>query len=92
MRQAEQIPLSELVQHTASVLERVEHGETVEITNQDKPIARIVPIEDSWFDRMVAEGKAILPTQPGPFPMPTIPVEGRSASEVLIAMRDEERW
>ncbi|MCK2242418.1 MULTISPECIES: type II toxin-antitoxin system Phd/YefM family antitoxin [unclassified Crossiella] len=84
--------MSELVQHVASVLARVERGETVEITNQDKPIARIVPIEDSWFDRMVAEGKIIPATRSGPIRMPTIPGNGSSASEALIAMREEERW
>jgi len=39
-----QIPIRTLNQDTADVLARVERGETVEITNRGRPIARIVPV------------------------------------------------
>lgn len=71
---------------------RVEHGETLEITSRGKPIARIVPVTEGELDDLVAMGKVIPPTIHSPFPMPTSPPDGKSASDVLIAMREEERW
>lgn len=89
----DQVPVRELNQDTAGVLERVENGETVEITNRGKPIARIVPISSGELDDLVAAGWVTPPTLRGPIPMPPGEVdESSSASAALIAMRDEERW
>jgi prevent-host-death family protein len=89
----EQVPIRELNQHTASVLARVERGETVEITNRGKPIARIVPAGHGELDDLIAAGWVTPPTLPRPFPRPPGPVDHtNAASNDLIAMREEERW
>jgi len=89
----EQVPIRELNQDTASVLERVEHGESLEITNRGKPIARIVPVLGGEMDDLVAAGWASPPTLPRRFPVPTGPVdETNAATNALLELRDEERW
>lgn len=87
------MPIRELNQNTAGVLERVEHGETVEITNRGKPIARIVPVSaHGELDELIAAGRITPATVHGPIPMPTGRVVNNAASEALIAMREEERY
>jgi prevent-host-death family protein len=89
----EQIPIRALNQHTADVLARVEHGETVEITNRGRPIARIVPIAADTIADLVASGVVTPPTVAGPVPMPTaVAPPGSEAGELISALRDEERW
>lgn len=91
----ERVPVRELNQHTSAVLARVETGETLEITKDGKPVARLVPIdkERSFLDRMIAEGKAVPATLHGPIPMP--PASGDPDLDVaaaLVADRENERW
>lgn len=91
----ERVPVRELNQHTSAVLARVQTGETVEITKDGKPVARLVPIDKgrSFLDRMVAEGRAVAPTLSGPIPMPQ--VHGDPDLDVaaeLVADRERERW
>jgi prevent-host-death family protein len=89
----EQVPVRVLNQDTASVLARVESGETVEITNRGKPIARIVPIVHGELDDLVAAGWVTPATIRGPIPMPTIKAPpGADAGELIRQLRDEERW
>lgn len=89
----EQIPIRTLNQDTAGVLARVENGETVEITNRGRPIARIVPIGDDTLADLIAAGVVVPATLTGAVPMPTVPAEGGSeAGELLSSLRDEERW
>jgi prevent-host-death family protein len=89
----DQVPVRVLNQDTASVLARVEGGETVEITNRGKPIARIVPVTNGEMDDLVAAGWVTPATLHGPLPMPQGDLdETNSASAALIAMREEERW
>lgn len=89
----EQIPIRTLNQNTAGVLELVERGETVEITNRGKPIARIVPVVEGELDDLIAAGVVTPPTIAGPIPMPRAKAEpGADAGELISDMRDEERW
>jgi len=89
----EQVPVRVLNQDTASVLARVEKGETVEITSRGKPIARIVPItHHGELDDLVAAGRVIPATIRGPFTMPTLKAPpGADAGELIRQLRDEER-
>lgn len=89
------VPVRELNQQTSAVLARVQRGETVEVTVNGRPVARLVPVASnaSVLDRLVAEGRAVRPSVAGPVPMP--PVLGDRAVSVadeLAAARDEERW
>jgi prevent-host-death family protein len=88
-----QIPIRDLNQDTAGVLARVERGETVEITNRGRPIARLIPVTTDVMADLVASGVVVPPTITGPIPMPTVPAEpGPEAGALVSALRDEERW
>lgn len=41
----DQVGVRELRQHASRVLSRIEAGESVEITNQGRPVARLVPVD-----------------------------------------------
>ena len=91
----ERIGVRELNQDTSRVLERVQGGETIEITDRGRPVARLVPVGDNAtaLTRLVASGRAVAPVSTGPVALP--PVIGDpelDAAETLAAMRDEERW
>jgi prevent-host-death family protein len=89
------IGVRELNQNTSQVLARVSGGETIEITDRGRLVARLVPVDDetSTLNRLVASGRAAAPTSGGPVPLPPRlgdPDEDVAAS--VAAMRDEERW
>ncbi|XVU23401.1 type II toxin-antitoxin system Phd/YefM family antitoxin [Actinoplanes sp. CA-054009] len=89
----DRIPIRSLNQDTAGVLARVEQGETVEITNRGRPIARIVPVGADPLDELVSTGAITPPTITLPFAMPAgVPSAGQDAGELISALRDEERW
>lgn len=89
----DRIPIRSLNQDTAGVLARVERGETVEITNRGRPIARIVPVGVDPLDELVNSGVITPPTIALPFTMPAgVPVAGQEAGELISDLRDEERW
>lgn len=91
----ERIGVRELNQNISQVLARVSDGETIEITDRGRPMARLVPVGDetSALSRLVAAGRAVAPAGAGPAPLP--PPLGDPAADAaseLAAMRDEERW
>jgi prevent-host-death family protein len=91
----ERIGVRELNQQTSQVLARVVGGETIEVTERGRPIARLVPVGDdtSVLARLVASGRAVAPTSVGPVPLPPVLGDpGVSAADVVAKMRDEERW
>lgn len=78
-------------QHASRYLERVRHGETLEVTDRGRPVARLVPLSsDGWTD-MVASGEVTLADDrtdladevPGDY--------GIEASATLATMREDER-
>ena len=89
----ERIPIRTLNQDTAGVLARVEGGETVEITNRGRLVARLVPASGGELDDLVASGRVVPATVGAPFVAPAGPVEqGADAGELLSSLRDDERW
>lgn len=73
------------------MLERVSHGETLEVTNRGRVVARISPAETDVFSTLVAQGLLIPPTNTAPIPLPVGPVDTTSAATAaLLAMREEE--
>ncbi len=91
----DRIGVRELNQHTSQVLARVVGGETIEITERGRPVARLVPVNDDLpaLSRLVASGRAVAPTNTGPVPLP--PVLGDPAIDTAATVadaRDEERW
>jgi len=89
----EQVPIRELNQNTAGVMERVERGETVEITNRGRVVGRIVPPGHGELDDLVAAGRVIPATRPGPFLPPEGPMTpgAMDAATLIRQLRDEER-
>ncbi|MCK9494379.1 MAG: type II toxin-antitoxin system prevent-host-death family antitoxin [Dehalococcoidia bacterium] len=93
------IGIRELRQHASRYLRRVRAGETITVTDRGEPVAEIRPIKSggSIYERLVAEGRLrpatvtldeVLAKHP-PVPMkPGDPL----LSDIVIAMRDEERF
>jgi prevent-host-death family protein len=93
---AHTVGLRDLRHHTSEVLARVRHGETVDVTEHGRLIARIVPVGDREpapvLARLVASGRATLARRPGYRPRMR-PGDGSDRlSDALAAMRDEEPW
>ena len=57
----EQVGVRALRQNLSSFLERVREGETVEVTDHGRPIARLTPVPsiDDPLERLAAEGRVI---------------------------------
>jgi prevent-host-death family protein len=90
------VGLRDLRHHTSEVLARVRHGETVDVTEHGRLIARIVPVGEREptpiLARLVASGRAALARRPGYRPRMR-PGDGSDRlSKALAAMRDEEIW
>jgi prevent-host-death family protein len=95
----ESVTVSELNRQTARVLERVKAGESLEISEYGRPVARIMPAGPTTgaplLDRLIAQGRAVPASNHGPIP-PTPPrdetEDNVSLSATLAQMRDEERY
>ncbi|TMD11477.1 MAG: type II toxin-antitoxin system prevent-host-death family antitoxin [Chloroflexi bacterium] len=90
---AARVGIRELRQNASAVIRRAAAGETIEVTDRGRPVARIVPLRAaSVLDQMVAEGRAtrakgnLLDHKPLP-PVPGKPL----LSEILAEMRRDER-
>jgi prevent-host-death family protein len=93
---AHAVGLRDLRHHTSDVLARVRRGETVDVTEHGKLIARIVPAGEREpvpaLTRLVESGRATLAQRPGYRPRMR-PGDGTDRlSEALAGLRDEERW
>ena len=87
--------IRELRDGLSRALRRVEAGETVEVTDHGRPIARIVKAWPSRAQQMVAEGRLMPPETKGDlldlWPPPALePGEGLG-SEILAELRADER-
>lgn len=61
----DRIGVRELRQHATRYLDRVAAGEVLEITNQGRPIARLVPIAlDQEWAELINAGEVAPATQP----------------------------
>lgn len=93
---AHAVGLRDLRHHTSEVLARVRHGETVDITEHGKLIARIVPVGERQptpiLARLVESGRATLARRPGYRPRMRPAVRDGALSQALADLRDEERW
>jgi prevent-host-death family protein len=93
----DRVGIRELRQNLSVYVRRVrEDGCAYEVTERGQPVARLAPLLDrpmSSYERMVHEGR-ITPASRSittlPPPLESLP--GRQASEILLEMRDEEKW
>jgi prevent-host-death family protein len=53
----DRIGVRELRQNASRYLKRVESGETIEVTDRGRPVARLVPIQLQGYARLAAEGR-----------------------------------
>ncbi len=86
------VGMRELSQRTARVLARVRAGETVEITDRGKTVARIVPATSDRYEQLVAAGivrQAKRPFDPKHLPEPAANPTGRASEEWLADLRGE---
>ncbi len=90
------VGLRDLRHHTSEVLARVRHGETIDITEHGRLIARIVPAGEREptpvLARLVESGRATLARRPGYRPRMRHSTGPDRLSEALTELRDEERW
>ena len=91
------VGVRELRQNLSVYLRRVEQGETLDVTEHGRLVARLGPApapETSALDRLIAEGRATAASRsiadlPGPVQLEA-GVAG--ASDELRRMREDERW
>ena len=92
------IGIRELRQHASVYVDLVEKGETVDITNRGRLVARLVPAREveSPLERLIAAGILRPAEDPGSLldiePAPPVPEGQPTASEILLQMREEERY
>nr|MDT0658881.1 type II toxin-antitoxin system prevent-host-death family antitoxin [Micromonospora sp. DSM 115978] len=88
--------LRELRHRTSEVLARVRHGETIDVTEYGRLIARIVPVEEREpapvLDRLIATGRVKLGVRPGYRPRMRPGTGSDRLGDALSELRDEERW
>lgn len=87
----ETIGVRELRQHASRYLERVERGETLQVTDRGRPVALLVPVSNDRWGDMIASGR-VTPALEGADLADEMPVDyAVDASAVLTAMRADER-
>lgn len=55
----DRIGVRELRQHASRYLERVARGESIEVTDRGRPVARLVPVEVDAWTAMTLAGRVI---------------------------------
>lgn len=90
----DQVPVRELRNFTARVLARVKDGESLEITERGRAVARLIPIEADRWEQLRAMG-LIEPAEESGDPLDIEPVDPWPGvplpSEILEQMRADER-
>jgi prevent-host-death family protein len=89
----DRVGIRELRQHASAVIRRVVAGESLEVTDRGRAVARIIPLRPAGVvDQMIAEGRAVPAHGDLLEVTPLRPRAGRpSLSEVLTDMRADER-
>jgi len=94
MTHMKRIGIRELRQNASEYVRRAEAGETIEVTDRGRPVARLAPLPaaESILDRLIAEGKMTPATADiaslGP-PLPPTP-GARPLSEIVDELREDK--
>jgi prevent-host-death family protein len=87
----DRIGVRELRQYASKYLARVLAGESLEITDRGRPVAMLVPISSDPWERLLANGSVLAPSEPGDI-LDERPADyGTDASGRLESMRLEAR-
>jgi prevent-host-death family protein len=88
------VGVRELRQNLSVYLRRVEAGESFEVTERGRPVARLTPEPPatmSVLDRLIAEGRATPATMSiKDLPPPLKLGPGPTVTEILLQMREED--
>lgn len=87
----DRIGVRELRQHASRYLARVAGGETLEVTDRGRPVARLVPVRTDAWDDLVASGRVSPAEDDADVADEAARNYGVAASERLAALRAEER-
>ena len=86
------IGIRALKQNASAVVAKAAAGETVTITDRGRPVAQITPLPTNAYQAMIDGGlisAATMDFRDLPDPRP---YDGPSATEILIQMREDERY
>ena len=92
------IGVRELRQHASVYIDLAERGFTVDITNRGRLVAQLVPVREpsSPLERLLAAGVLEPAEDPGDLldvePGPPVPPGQPTASQILLQLREEERY
>jgi prevent-host-death family protein len=89
--------IREVTRQTSKVIHRAAAGETVVITEHDKPIAMLVPLPDTGnpaVDQLIREGKLTPASNPGGVAallavQPAPGTDGTDTAEVVSELRED---
>lgn len=85
----EQVGVRDLKQNASRVLARVKAGETLEVTEHGRPIARLTPVDGvDDYDRLVEAGELLPGTQEVLTASPVRVASGVRLSDDLAALRE----
>jgi len=81
----------ELRQHASRYLDEVAAGESIEITDRGRPVARLVPITGDPWEDLVSAGEVVEAARPMSMDNIKPAAYPHSASETLERLRNDER-
>jgi prevent-host-death family protein len=87
----ERIGVRELRQHASGYLVRVAAGETLEVTDRGRPVARLVPIRVDEWDDLITSGRVSPAADVADIADEAPRDYGVAASKALATMRAGER-
>ena len=87
----ERIGVRELREHASRYLARVAAGETFEVTDRGRPVARLVPVVADRWDELLRSGWVVVPEDEGDLLAEEPSDFGLAASEELARQREHER-
>ncbi|MEI7715844.1 MAG: type II toxin-antitoxin system prevent-host-death family antitoxin [Mycobacterium sp.] len=85
------IGVRELRQHASRYLDAVAAGESIEITDRGRPVARLVPIAADPWQNLISGGEVVSAARSTKIEDLTPRVYPHSASETLERLRSDER-
>jgi prevent-host-death family protein len=85
------IGVRELRQHASRYLDEVAAGESIEITDRGRPVARLVPITGDPWEDLVSAGEVVEAARPMSIDNIKPAAYPHSASETLERLRNDER-
>lgn len=91
MKRIEQIGVRELRQHASRYLERVRRGESIEVTDRGRPVARLVPVQTDPWDRLLSSGRVRPASSDEDVAVEAPGSYGVDGSAALTALRRDER-